>query len=123
MILKSGAVILFEDADNERVELREMGGRRRDTRRYVVTSLQKLFSPVRIGSMEVKNRLVMAPMTTQWAGPGDTITQRLIDYHVARARGGVGLITFEVCTVDRQYPYQLHTVGCGVTNLSPITGN
>ncbi len=76
-----------------------------------MTSLQKLFSPVRIGSMEVKNRLVMAPMTTQWAGPGDTITQRLIDYHTARAKGGVGLITFEVCTVDRQYPYQLHTVG------------
>jgi len=76
-----------------------------------MASQRKLFSPISIGSMEVKNRLVMAPMTTQWAGPGDTVGQRLIDYHVARAKGGVGLITFEVCTVDRRYPYQVHTVG------------
>lgn len=70
-----------------------------------------LFSPVRIGSMELRNRLAMAPMTTSWSGPGDTVSQRLIDYHVARARGGVGLITFEVCTVDEKFPYQWHTVG------------
>ncbi len=70
-----------------------------------------LFSPIRIGSMELRNRLAMAPMTTSWSGPGDTVSQRLIDYHVARARGGVGLITFEVCTVDQNFPYQWHTVG------------
>jgi 2,4-dienoyl-CoA reductase (NADPH2) len=84
-----------------------------------VSPLQKLFSPVRIGSMELKNRLVMAPMTTNWAGPGDTITQRLIDYHVARAKGGVGLITFEVCTVDQRFPYQVHTVGLWSDHLIP----
>ena len=84
-----------------------------------MSPLQKLFSPVRIGSMELKNRLVMAPMTTNWAGPGDTITQRLIDYHVARAKGGVGLITFEVCTVDQRFPYQIHTVGLWDDHLIP----
>ena len=84
-----------------------------------MSSLQKLFSPVRIGSMELRNRLVMAPMTTQWAGPGDTITHRLIDYHVARAKGGVGLITFEVCTVDQKFPYQVHTVGLWSDHLIP----
>jgi 2,4-dienoyl-CoA reductase (NADPH2) len=89
------------------------------TRRSIVSPLQKLFSPVRIGSMELKNRLVMAPMTTNWAGPGDTITQRLIDYHVARAKGGVGLITFEVCTVDQRFPYQVHTVGLWDDHLIP----
>jgi 2,4-dienoyl-CoA reductase (NADPH2) len=84
-----------------------------------VSPFQKLFSPVRIGSMELKNRLVMAPMTTNWAGPGDTITLRLIDYHVARAKGGVGLITFEVCTIDQRFPYQVHTVGLWADHLIP----
>ena len=84
-----------------------------------MSPLQKLFSPIRIGSMELRNRLVMAPMTTNWAGPGDTITQRLIDYHVARAKGGVGLITFEVCTVDQRFPYQVHTVGLWADHLIP----
>jgi 2,4-dienoyl-CoA reductase (NADPH2) len=84
-----------------------------------VSPFQKLFSPVRIGSMEMRNRLAMAPMTTSWSGPGDTVSQRLIDYHVARAKGGVGLITFEVCTVDQRFPYQIHTVGLWGDHLIP----
>ena len=94
-------------------------GETKPARRWTLSTPQKLFSPVKIGSMELRNRLVMAPMTTQWAGPGDTITQRLIDYHVARAKGGVGLITFEVCTVDEKFPYQVHTVGLWSDHLIP----
>ncbi len=84
-----------------------------------MSSLHMLFSPTKIGSMELKNRLVMAPMTTSYSGPGDTVSQRLIDYHVARAKGGVGLITFEVCTVDQKFPYQMHTVGLWGDQLIP----
>lgn len=84
-----------------------------------MSSFPRLFSPLRIGSMELRNRLAMAPMTTSWSGPGDTVSQRLIDYHVARARGGVGLITFEVCTVDQRFPYQWHTVGLWGDHLIP----
>ena len=87
--------------------------------RWTVSSLHKLFSPAKIGSMELRNRLVMAPMTTSYSGPGDTVSQRLIDYHVARAKGGVGLITFEVCTVDQRFPYQMHTVGLWGDQLIP----
>ena len=32
-----------------------------------MSALTKLFSPVKIGTMEVKNRIAMAPMTTNWA--------------------------------------------------------
>ena len=55
-----------------------------------MSQLKMLFTPASIGTMKLKNRLVMAPVTTQWAGPGDTISQRMIDYFVARARGGRG---------------------------------
>lgn len=53
------------------------------------------FLPLRIGTMEVKNRLGMAPMGTNYADERGYVTDRLIDYYVARARGGVGMITVE----------------------------
>jgi 2,4-dienoyl-CoA reductase (NADPH2) len=71
----------------------------------------KLFEPVRIGSMELRNRIVMSPMTTGYAGLDQLPSQRLIDYLVPRARGGVGLITLEACVVDRPHrevPQSMH---------------
>ena len=55
----------------------------------------KLFQPIRIGSLEVKNRLAMAPMATHYADETGAVTQRLKNYYAARARGGVGLIMIE----------------------------
>ena len=71
----------------------------------------KLFEPIRIGSMELKNRLVMSPMTTGYAGLDQLPTPRLVDFLAARARGGVGLITTEACVVDRPHrevPQSMH---------------
>lgn len=73
--------------------------------------LSTLFSPVRIGTMEIKNRIAMAPMATDFAEGDGTVSQRLIDYYEARARGGVGLIILEVCTIDAMSPYIPRTVG------------
>ncbi len=67
--------------------------------------LTTLFSPIKIGSMEIKNRIVMAPMATQFANPDGSVSQKLMDYHEARAKGGVGLITLGVTTVDTFFPY------------------
>ena len=61
----------------------------------------KLFEPMKIGSKVIKNRVVMAPMTTHFADRG-YVTQRLIDYYEARAKGGVGLLTVEDGIID--YP-------------------
>jgi 2-enoate reductase len=53
----------------------------------------KLFSPGKIGKMVLRNRLVMAPMSIiGLIEPDGRISQRIIDYYVERARGGVGLI-------------------------------
>lgn len=59
-----------------------------------------LFSPVRIGNMEVPNRFVVPPMGTNLANPDGTVSQELIDYWEARAKGGWGLIIVEVTAVD-----------------------
>ncbi len=71
----------------------------------------KLFEPIRIGGMQLKNRIVMSPMTTGYAGFDQLPTPRLIDYLAARSRGGVGLITLEACVVDRRHrevPQSMH---------------
>jgi 2,4-dienoyl-CoA reductase-like NADH-dependent reductase (Old Yellow Enzyme family) len=52
----------------------------------------KLFTPFKIGSMEVKNRLVFSPMGTNSSHIDGTIANDEIDYFEERAKGGVGLI-------------------------------
>jgi 2,4-dienoyl-CoA reductase (NADPH2) len=73
----------------------------------------KLLSPINIGAMSLKNRMVMAPMTTNYANADQTPSQRLQDFLVERARGGVGLITVEVCTVDVRQKYQPQSMTLG----------
>ncbi|MBN1495322.1 MAG: FAD-dependent oxidoreductase [Spirochaetes bacterium] len=73
--------------------------------------LSTLFTPVTIGTMELKNRIAMAPMATDFAEGDGTVSDRMIDYYEARARGGVGLIILEVCTIDGSAPYIPRTVG------------
>jgi 2,4-dienoyl-CoA reductase-like NADH-dependent reductase (Old Yellow Enzyme family)/thioredoxin reductase len=65
-----------------------------------MVKLVKLFEPVKIGKMELKNRIVMPPMTTSFASEMGTVTQRLVDYYAERAKGGVGLIIVEATSVD-----------------------
>ena len=78
-----------------------------------------LFSPIKIGTTEVKNRIAMAPMTTGWAPNDGTVPQKMIDYWEARAKGGAGLIIFEVVTVDEAFPYIMQSVGLWDDKLIP----
>ena len=52
----------------------------------------KLFEPAIIGRLKLRNRLVMLPMAVNYATSSGEATQRTVDYYVARAKGGVGLI-------------------------------
>ena len=54
-----------------------------------------LLSPISIGSMKVKNRLAVAAMVTVYCDTKGYATDRYIDYHEARAKGGWGLIITE----------------------------
>lgn len=68
---------------------------------------QKLFTPMKLGSVTVKNRFALAPMGP--LGLADSEggwNQRGIDYYTRRAQGGTGLIitgvTFSDCQVETQ---------------------
>jgi 2,4-dienoyl-CoA reductase-like NADH-dependent reductase (Old Yellow Enzyme family)/NADH dehydrogenase FAD-containing subunit len=58
-----------------------------------------LFQPFRINRLQIKNRIVMAPMGTCLANELGAVTPELIAYYVKRAMGGVGLIIVENCSV------------------------
>lgn len=71
---------------------------------------KNLFTPVKIGNVQLKNRFAMAPMGP--LGLGDFqggFNQRGIDYYVERAKGGTGLIITGVTFVDEEI--EQHGVG------------
>ncbi|MHA1439432.1 MAG: oxidoreductase [Promethearchaeota archaeon] len=51
----------------------------------------KLFTPLKVGSMILSNRIVMPAMHLNLADNGFS-TKRVVDFYAERARGGVGLI-------------------------------
>jgi N-ethylmaleimide reductase len=48
-----------------------------------------IFSPVRLGDIELANRIVMAPMTRDRAGPHDEPTDLMVEYYRQRATAGL----------------------------------
>jgi len=82
-------------------------------------ALEKLFSPIEIGTMQVKNRIAMAPITTNWAPADGTVPDKLVDYLEVRARGGVGLIILETVTIDERFPYIMQSMGLWADHLIP----
>lgn len=70
---------------------------------------EKLFTPGKIGTMELKNRLIVPPMLTEYAAEDGSLTDRYIRYYEEKAKGGWGLIICEDTSVD---PY-----GAGFKNL------
>ncbi len=58
-----------------------------------MNKFEKLFTPFRIGSMKVKNRIVMSPMGTNTSFTDGRLTNDEIAYFERRAKGGVGMIT------------------------------
>lgn len=65
-----------------------------------MTATDVLFRPFRIGSLELSNRVVMAPMTRTFA-PNGVPGEPNAAYYRRRAEGGVGLILSEGTVVDR----------------------
>ena len=74
----------------------------------IAARFRKVFEPTSIGQMQLKNRIVMPPIGTNYAEEGGAVGQRTLDYYEARARGGVGLIIVEgsapslQCTMPHQ---------------------
>lgn len=66
-------------------------------------TLDPLFAEGKIGNLTLKNRLVQSAMHTRFASEFGEVSDRLIAYCVARARGGVSIIILENTAVDWEY--------------------
>jgi 2,4-dienoyl-CoA reductase-like NADH-dependent reductase (Old Yellow Enzyme family) len=69
----------------------------------------RLFSPLAIGSVTLRNRIVSTGHDTSMAHEGH-ITERLIAYQEARARGGVGLIIAQAAGIHDSARYTSHVL-------------
>jgi 2,4-dienoyl-CoA reductase-like NADH-dependent reductase (Old Yellow Enzyme family)/thioredoxin reductase len=63
--------------------------------------LDMLFQPIKIGNVELKNRLAVPPMVSNFCTDDGQVTERLIRFHEERAKGGWGLITIEQTVVTK----------------------
>ena len=63
-------------------------------RKIVSTAYPHLFSPLQIGGVRLRNRVVHASMSTRYVSGGQ-VTDRLITYHANRARGGASMLVTE----------------------------
>ncbi|MHB8894733.1 MAG: FAD-dependent oxidoreductase [Candidatus Geothermincolia bacterium] len=62
---------------------------------------EHLFSPIQVGRLKVKNRVVMGPMGNVFMVDGSgTPGSKMIEYLVERAKGGAGLITTGLVPVN-----------------------
>jgi len=56
-----------------------------------VTELRNLFQPIKVGEMELNNRIMFLAIGTGY-GADDQVTERQKDFYAERARGGAGLV-------------------------------
>ena len=70
-----------------------------------------LLTPARIGAVEIKNRIVMPPMTTRLSDEEGHVTDASIAYYMARVRGGFGLVTVEMASPERAGRHRRRELG------------
>jgi 2,4-dienoyl-CoA reductase-like NADH-dependent reductase (Old Yellow Enzyme family)/thioredoxin reductase len=59
-----------------------------------------LFSPMNIGKVTIRNRIVMSPMLMGFGRLDGHATEQMMDYYEERARGGTGLIITEITRIN-----------------------
>ena len=80
-----------------------------------------LFSPLRIGGVTLRNRIVSTGHETAMADENG-ISEAMIAYHEARAKGGAGLIVVEVALVDDAAVFIAHPIkvtGASLYSMAP----
>ena len=80
-----------------------------------MTSFPNALSPLRIGQVTLPNRIVRTAHVTMLGTDAPSgVSERLIAYHEARARGGVGLTILEICSGHPSSPAPLMAINPGL---------
>lgn len=78
-----------------------------------------IYSPFIINQNEIKNRLIVAPMTRVSAEPDGTINQQIKQYYLQYAKGGFGAIISEGLYTDHQFS-QCYYKQPGITTANQV---
>lgn len=81
-----------------------------------------LFEPGKIGSMEVKNRIVMPALEVLGSGYNGEMSDLLIRYYEERAKAGVGLIITAYASVDEEFCPSFEGAQLKLTHPRHISG-
>lgn len=73
----------------------------------------------KIGTLTVKNRTIMAPMSAALANPDGSVSEELIAYYDARAKGGVGMILTEYAFVSPAGRSSDHQISVASDDMIP----
>jgi len=82
-----------------------------------------LFQPVKFASVTSKNRIVMAPMVTNFSNLDAEVTDRQIRYYAERARGGAGTIVVEASNVQPDIRISARQIGSYEDRFIPGLSN
>lgn len=83
---------------------------------------KNLFSPFKIGSVELKNRLFVPGMGTNLAEHNGEAGEKLIKYYTERAKGGFGLIITECSAISIEGKSLINECGVWGDELIPAIG-
>ena len=87
--------------------------------KFMNCNKRMLFTPIRIGSMEVKNRMVVPAMGTNFAKSNGEASEALIHYYTERAKGGFGLIITECTAISKEGKSLINECGIWDDTLIP----
>jgi 2,4-dienoyl-CoA reductase-like NADH-dependent reductase (Old Yellow Enzyme family)/nucleoside-diphosphate-sugar epimerase len=85
----------------------------------------KLFESIEIRGMKLKNRIILPAMGTKFANKDRTVSRKLVDYHVTRAKNGTGLNIVEVASIHTpSAPRQFLSISDDkyISGLKELTG-
>jgi len=80
--------------------------------------MPSLFDPIRVGALQLANRIVMAPLTRNRAAPGQVPSRLAVEYY--RQRASAGLIVTEATQISREGQGYLDTPG--IWNTEQVAG-
>lgn len=66
------------------------------------STFPKLFTPGKVGSLELPNRIVFAATSSELADQDGFVGDDLVEYYAERARGGAGLLVLEATYVEQE---------------------
>jgi len=88
--------------------------------------MEYLFSPIKVGSLTLRNRIVMPAMHLGYGNDRGEVTERLTAFYEERARGGAALLFVGGCPIDRHASSMKEMIGIGedrfIPGLAKLTG-